>query len=77
MFASLGARFARRTRLQFLFLDTSFPLGRGDMPTPIHTTVTAMAVSWMRPLTAMNFPGAAFGPHGNMAGETDVRRCWP
>lgn len=43
------------------------------MPGPIHMTVMATAVSWMKPLVAINIRSAAFDPHDNMAGETNVR----
>jgi hypothetical protein len=45
-------------------------------PAPIHTTFTAIAVSWMKPLMAINFR-TAVDPHDNMAGETNVRQHWP
>jgi hypothetical protein len=48
-----------------------------SMPDPIHTTVTASAVSWTRPLTENIFLSAAIDPHDNTAGEIDVRHRWP
>jgi hypothetical protein len=66
--AALFIRTATRTLPQVSFLEAA-----AIVPAPLHITVTAIPVSWMKPPVAINIRGAAFDPHANTAGETNVR----